>query len=205
MYSFLCLAFFGNSKLRIPVLQLFHSYHLIGLRSNVKERKGSIIFWINLHFLVGLFLGCDHHKCFSHSIDFCLFVFLFLTTGFLFTSLFLSLLGVFGFVGFSFSWGPQSGKWSGGCSPVRVFRLLLRWHCPSQSTGSRPTGLSSHGTWAQQLRLSGSRAQSQHLCMGLVAPRYVGSSQTRDQTGVFCTISHILRYSATREAQQQGF
>ena len=35
-------------------------------------------------------------------------------------------------------------------------------------------------TWAQYLRLLGSRAQTQQLgCMGLVVPRHVGSSQTR--------------------------
>ena len=50
------------------------------------------------------------------------------------------------------------------------------------------TGFSSHGTWAQQLGLPGSRARNtQYLWgMGLVAPQYVGSSWIRDWTHVSC-------------------
>ena len=39
----------------------------------------------------------------------------------------------------------------------------------------------------QQLQLSGSEAQGQQLwCVSLAAPRHVGSSQIKDQTGVPC-------------------
>ena len=50
--------------------------------------------------------------------------------------------------------------------------------CGAQALGH--AGLSSCGMWAQQLWLPGSRPQAQQLCcMGLVAPRHVGSPQTR--------------------------
>ena len=43
------------------------------------------------------------------------------------------------------------------------------------------------GTWAQELQLPDSRAQTQQLWhRGLVALKHVGSSQTRDQTRVSC-------------------
>ena len=49
--------------------------------------------------------------------------------------------------------------------------------------------------------LPGSRAQAQSLWrMGLVAPRHVGSSWTRDQTRVPCIGRRILNHCATREA-----
>ena len=49
------------------------------------------------------------------------------------------------------------------------------------------TSFSSCGTWAQQLRLSGSRAQAQQSWgRGLVARWHVGSSPTRGQTCVSC-------------------
>ena len=61
-------------------------------------------------------------------------------------------------------------------------------------------GFSSCSMWAQQLWLVGSRAQAQQLwCMGLVAPRHVGSSRTRAQTCVTCSGRRILNYCATRE------
>ena len=73
--------------------------------------------------------------------------------------------------------------------------LLLLW-----STGSRCAGFSSCGTRAQQLWLAGSRAQVQQMWhMGLVAPRHVGSSQTRARTRVPCIGRRILNPCATRE------
>ena len=56
------------------------------------------------------------------------------------------------------------------------------------STGSRCAGLSSCGTWAQQLWRT-----------GLVAPRHVGSSRSRDRTHVSCIGRQILNHCATRE------
>ena len=45
-------------------------------------------------------------------------------------------------------------------------------------------------------------AQAQQLLLtGLVAPRHVGSSQTRARTSVPCTGRQILNHCATREAQ----
>ena len=88
----------------------------------------------------------------------------------------------------------------GGYSSLRCEGFSLRWLLLSRSMGSRHTGFSSCGTWAQQLWLVGSRAQAQQLWrMGLVAPRHVGSSQTRALIHVPC-IGWILNHCATREA-----
>ena len=67
-------------------------------------------------------------------------------------------------------------------------------------------GISSCGTWDQQVWLMGSRAQAQQLqCMGLVAPRHVGSSRTRARTDVPCIGRRILNHCATREAHLPVF
>ena len=56
------------------------------------------------------------------------------------------------------------------------------------------------GAQAQQLWLVGSRAQVQQLwCMGLVAPRHVGSSWTRARTRVPCIGRWILNHCTTSE------
>ena len=60
--------------------------------------------------------------------------------------------------------------------------------CRAQPLGR--AGFSSCGTQAQWLSY-----------MGLAAPRHVGSSQTRDQTGVPCTARWIPNHWATRETQ----
>ena len=70
--------------------------------------------------------------------------------------------------------------------------LLLFWRTHFRTAGSRYMGLSSCSTWSQQLQLSGSRAWAQQLWhSGLVTPRHVGSSQTKDQTRVPCIGSQI--------------
>ena len=72
-------------------------------------------------------------------------------------------------------------------------------------------GFSCYGAWAsivvarrlQQLWLMGSRTQAQQLwCMGLVAPRHMGSSWTRDRTRVPCIGRQILNHCATRKVLQ---
>ena len=69
-------------------------------------------------------------------------------------------------------------------------------HCSGFSCG----GARALGTQAQQLWLTGSRAQAQQLwCMGLVVPRHVGSSWKRDRTHVPCIGRWILNHCATRE------
>ena len=90
-----------------------------------------------------------------------------------------------------------------GCvgSSLPCAGFLLWWLLLLRSTGSRRVGFSSCGTWAQQLWLAGSRAQSQQLwCTGLVAPRHVGSSWTRARTRAPCIGRRILNHCATREA-----
>ena len=67
--------------------------------------------------------------------------------------------------------------------------LLLSWLLLLWRMGSRCTGFSSCSTWAQQL-----------WCEDLVAPQNVGSSWTRDRTGVLCIARQILNHWTTREA-----
>ena len=55
-------------------------------------------------------------------------------------------------------------------------------------------GVSSCGTWAQQLWHT-----------GLVAPRHVGSSWTRAQTRVPCVGRRILNHCTTREVPRTSF
>ena len=90
---------------------------------------------------------------------------------------------------------------SGGYSSLRCAGFSLQWLLSLWSTGSRRVGFSSCGTWAQQLWLTGSRAQAQQLWhTSPVAPRHVGSSRTRDQTRVPCIGRRTLNHCATREA-----
>ena len=62
--------------------------------------------------------------------------------------------------------------------------LLLLWRM-----GSRCMGFSSCSTWAQQL-----------WCKDLAAPQNVGSSWTRDRTGVLCIARQSFNHGTTREA-----
>ena len=72
-----------------------------------------------------------------------------------------------------------------------------------QSTGSRCTGFSSCGVWAQQWQLMGSRAWvQQSWCTGLVALWHVESSWTRNRTYVSCIGRWILNHCTTREVPQ---
>ena len=88
--------------------------------------------------------------------------------------------------------GNYSSLWCAGFS--------LRWLLLLRCTGSRHVGFSSCSTRAQQLWLTGSRAQAQQSqCTSLVAPRHVGSSQTRARTRVACIGRQILNHCAARE------
>ena len=70
-------------------------------------------------------------------------------------------------------------------------------HCGARASHYR--GLSYCGAQAPD-------AQAQQLWLkGLVAPRYVGSSQTRARTRVPCIGRQILNHCATREAQGCSF
>ena len=75
----------------------------------------------------------------------------------------------------------------------------LRWLLLLQSMGSRHVGFSSCDSWALEHRLSSCGA------MGLVAPRHVGSSQTRARTCVPCISRQILNHCATRETLKYLF
>ena len=89
---------------------------------------------------------------------------------------------------------------------LRCTGFSLQWLLLLRSVGSRCAGFSSCGTQAQQLWLTGSRVQAQQLGrMGLVALRYVGSSQTRARTRVPCIGRRILNHCATREVPSPFF
>ena len=95
---------------------------------------------------------------------------------------------------------------SGGYSSLRCAGFSLQWLLLLQSTGCRRAGFSSCSIRAQQLWLTGSRAQAQQLwCTGLVSPRHVGSSQTRARTCVRCIGRQILNHCATREGPMNSF
>ena len=84
---------------------------------------------------------------------------------------------------------------------IVVCRLLIAVASLVAEHRLQARGLSSCGTWAQQLWHTGSRAQAQQLClMSLVAPWHVGSSQTRDRTHVPCIGRRIPNHCGTREA-----
>ena len=89
---------------------------------------------------------------------------------------------------------------SGGYSSLRCMGFSLQWLLLLQSMGSRRMDFSSRGIWAQQLWLTGSRAQAQQLWhMGLVVPWHMGSSRTRARTRVPCIGRRILNHCAKRE------
>ena len=77
----------------------------------------------------------------------------------------------------------------GGCS-LGVVQGFSRQELGAQALGR---GLRSCGTWAPEHR------PEQFWCMGLVAPRHVESSWTRDQTHVSCISRWILNHWTTRE------
>ena len=90
---------------------------------------------------------------------------------------------------------------SGGYSSLQCAGFSLWWLLLLQSTGSRCVGFSSCGAWAQQLWLTGFRAQAQQLWLtGLDAPWHVGPSRTRARTCVLCIGRRILKHCTTRKA-----
>ena len=82
-------------------------------------------------------------------------------------------LGLYCFARIFCSWGA----WASHC-----------WGFSLRSTSSRHVGFSSCSTQDHKPWLAGTRVQNQYLWhTGLVARWHVGSSQTREQTCVFCT------------------
>ena len=87
------------------------------------------------------------------------------------------------------------------CAGILLWGLLLL-----QRTGSRREGFRCCSTQTQALLLSGSRAPARQLgCTRLVASRHVGSSKTRDRTGVPCVARQILNHWTTRETPNRCF
>ena len=84
---------------------------------------------------------------------------------------------------------------SRGYSSLRRVGFSLQWLLLLRSVDSRHAGFSSCGTRALERRLSSCDAR------GLVAPRHVGSSQTRARTRVPCIGRRILNHCTTREVQ----
>ena len=98
---------------------------------------------------------------------------------------------------------------------LRVFLaergLSLVWWAGATLQGclksSHCCGSSCHRAWAQWcsgFRNCGPRAPYLQ-CMGSVALRHVGSSWTKDQTGVPCISRCILNHWTRREAQEPSF
>ena len=86
----------------------------------------------------------------------------------------------------------RCSAWASDCSGFSC--------CGTQALGH--LGFSSCGTRAQQLWLKGSTAQAQQLWRtGLVSLWHVGSSWTRDLTGVPCIGRWILKHCTTREVK----
>ena len=75
---------------------------------------------------------------------------------------------------------------------ARGFLIAVAYCCGVQALGL--AGFSSCGMWAQQL-----------WCTGSVAPRHVGSSQTRDQICVPCIATQTPNHWTTREARFLSF
>ena len=99
---------------------------------------------------------------------------------------------------------------------LQLWRAGATLHCSawaSHCSGFSCCRARALGVWAsvvvaqaQQLWLAGSRAQAQQLWRtGLVAPRPVGSSWTRDRICVHCIGTWILNYCATREVPKLYF
>ena len=88
---------------------------------------------------------------------------------------------------------------SGGCSLVVVRGLLIVVAALAAEHRLEACGL-------QQLRLPGPGAQAQQLWhMQFVVPQHVGSSRTRDQTGVSRPGRLILNHCTTREVPEHCF
>ena len=84
--------------------------------------------------------------------------------------------------------------------------LLSTAECGLLVVGAPRCGAPALGRVGSAWQLRGSQAQAWQLWpMGLVALWYVGSSQIRDQTHVFCVGKWILYRWATREAQSLTF
>ena len=92
-------------------------------------------------------------------------------------------------------------------SDYSLLLFIYLWLCqgfsPVAVNGACASGCSGFGncgTWAQYLRLPGSRAQAQQLwSTGLAALWHVGSSPIRDGTGVSCIGRWALYHWAIRE------
>ena len=104
----------------------------------------------------------------------------------LFTYVFMAVLGLRCCVGFLQWW--------------RLGTPLWLWFAGFSLCGAR--GLSVCSTWAQEVRLPGSRAQMRWWwCTGLAALRHMGYSETRDRTRVAPQCQVDSPHSATREGQ----
>ena len=105
----------------------------------------------------------------------------------------------FGCVGSSFiaAHGLSLVAASGSYSSLRCAGFSLQWLLLLGSMGSRHVGFSSCGSRAVERRLS-----SWGTRKGFVAPRHVGSSQTRAQTHVPCIGRRTPNHCATREVPQ---
>ena len=104
-----------------------------------------------------------------------LHVFIFKIIIYLFIYLFLTVLSLHCWAGFSLV--VASGGYSLAAVPGLLIVVTLQ-----NSISIECTGFSSCTVWAQQLQLPGSKAWLRSCSMNLVGPWHVRSSQIRDQT-----------------------
>ena len=86
--------------------------------------------------------------------------------------------------------------------PLQPVRAVLHCHAgASHSSGLSRWGAQALGVWASGVAAYGlCSAGSELWCTGLAASQHVGSSRTRDRTGVPCIARQILNHWTTREA-----
>ena len=102
------------------------------------------------------------------------------------------------FLSFIFLTGLGLHCCASGLLSSGVRGLLLAAASLCKACALERMGLKTCGSWAQQSN-SGLRLQARGLCCtGLVAPRHVGPSQTRDQSHVPCigrqTLNHRIAF-----------
>ena len=102
-------------------------------------------------------------------------------------------------------------KWPVARSSLRIYKVLLKTflamldlHCYTQAFPSR-SKWASHCIGSSYCRAWAQVHGWEVVLTGLVAPRHVESSRTRDQTRVPCIGRWILNHWTTREVPQSAF
>ena len=108
-------------------------------------------------------------------------------------------LFMFGCWFFAAAWAFLLLCWAGTALWLRCEGSSLRWLLLLPSTSSGPTGFHGWSGWTLE------PSTPSLWCMGLVAPRHVGSSWTKDWTRVSGIGRRILHHWATRKPRKWSF